>query len=247
MSNTHESHSQRILSNGRQWLWVGGCFAGAVIVLSFVGWWAEVTLWPSRSRLKHQIADVKAGKTTAIYEPDPQLLEELLQDEQCASKVSEVLISPVNVSDKRYRLLKHFPHLEVIRLEYIGREHVEDVDRFLENIQGMASLRELWFHHAPFSAAAARHLSRLPHLTRLQLDNASDTTLRDISGLARLEELDLAYGTVGDVGVEYLKGMAKLQTLRLWYTAVTNEGVKKLKQALPKCKIERQGDTDGAE
>jgi hypothetical protein len=45
--------------------------------------------------------------------------------------------------------------------------------------------------------------------------------------------------TVNDAGLEHLKGLTNLRTLNLTETKVTDHGVNKLRQALPKCDIQR--------
>jgi internalin A len=208
---------------------------GAATTLLVLAWLADVVPWSSRARLARQISDVKAGKTTRLWEADPKLLEVVLKDEDCASKITEVVISPVNVSDSEYCHLKQLPHLQAIRLEYI-----DNVDQFLENIHGMTSLEELTINRARISEAGLRHLSTFPRLTQIHIHNATDDMLRHFGELTQLRSLELSYGTVSDAGLEHLARLTRLQTLDLWYTKVTSKGVAKLQQALPECMIKRK-------
>jgi hypothetical protein len=212
-------------------IFVGSCIAAAVILLTVL-----ILLAPrliKDAKLRALMADVKAGKRTAMRDPDPSLLDDSLQDREFTSGVREVLItSSRTIDDSRLSLLQRFPNLQTIRIEYAG-----DADAFLEHIHGMASLEELCFHNARFSAAGAKRLGSFPRLKRLSLDQATDATLRQIRELRQLEELEIAYGDVTDAGLEHLKHLTQLKALDLWYTGFTKQGITNLQQALPNCRI----------
>ncbi len=224
-------------------LFVGSCIAVAVVVLTVL-----ILLAPKLikdAKLRALMADVKAGTRTTVRDPDPSLLEDSLQDAEFASGVREVLItSSRTIDDSRLSLLKQFPNLQVIWIEYAG-----DADVFLEHIQGMASLEELSFHHSRFSATGARSLHSFPQLKRLQLDQATDATLGQIGELTQLQALNIAYGDVSDAGLEHLKHLTQLKSLDLWYTGFTRQGIAGLQKALPNCKItvDKAGSEDKEE
>jgi hypothetical protein len=60
--------------------------------------------------------------------------------------------------------------------------------------------------------------------------------------LTNLDKLDLGHTDVSDAGLEHLHDLTNLKELDLTGTKVTAEGVAALQKALPKCKIERDGD-----
>jgi hypothetical protein len=131
-----------------------------------------------REHLAKQIADVKAGKTSCIYYPDPEFLDDLVQDAECAEKLTEVTLgeqfSP-DIAANRYQGLKQLPHLKTISVMYtVG------ADAFLEDIQGMRSLEELSFCRAGVTKAGARHLTSFPNLKRLHFDDLTDPVVVDV-------------------------------------------------------------------
>jgi hypothetical protein len=211
-------------------LFVGLCIV-AVVLLTVLIFLAPKLI--KDAKLRAFMADVKAGERTTVFGPDPGLLEDSLQDREFASAVRKVVItSHRTIDDHRFSCLKRFPNLQVIWIEYAG-----DADAFLEHIQGMASLEELGFHHAQFSATGAKLLRSFPRLKRLQLDRATDATLGQIEELPQLEALNIAYGHVSDAGLEHLKHLTQLKRLDLWYTGFTQQGIASFQQALPKCKV----------
>jgi hypothetical protein len=62
---------------------------------------------------------------------------------------------------------------------------------------------------------------------------------RHVTGLTRLEELDLSYTKVTDAGFDNFRELTRLKELWLHDTQVTDAGVAELQKALPNCKIER--------
>jgi hypothetical protein len=210
---------------------IGSCVAVAVILLAVLLFLAPKLV--KDAKLRALMADVKAGKTTTVFRLDPCLLEDSLQDSEFTSGVEKVYVTNVHeINDSRLSLLKQFPNLQVIWIDYVG-----DADVFLEQIQGMASLEELGFHHACFSATGAKVLGSLPRLKRLRLDRATDATLGQIRELTQLQELEISYGDVSDAGLEHLKHLTQLKHLDLWYTGFTKQGIARLKKSLPNCKI----------
>jgi internalin A len=190
-----------------------GCFlaitglAGIVILLivfapTFYRWKQEATLRARMSR-------VKEDNTIRIAGLEPDLVEYLLRDAECAKRVREVWIS--NASDERFRSLKQLPHLNIIRLDYLGR-----VDAFLEYIQGMASLEELHFHRASVSKEGVRWLASFPNLKRLSIDSGTDLAFLDaLKGRASIEFLGLyGYTTTAD-RLAVLKTLPNLRELTL--------------------------------
>jgi hypothetical protein len=185
------------------------------------------------AKLRAFMADVKAGKSALVTDPDPDCMEDYLRDRDFASRLMRIHVtSSRTISDGRLASLKQFPNLQVIWIEY-----VEDTDAFLEKIEGMPRLEELAFHHSRFSAAGAKSLSTFPSLKCLRLDRATDTTLRQIRDLTQLQELEIDYGHVTDAGLEHLKRLIRLKRLNLWYTGFSAKGIADLRGALPHCEI----------
>lgn len=138
-------------------------------------------------------------------------------------------------------------------------------DAGLAYLEAFPRLRSLHLLDTKITDAGLQHLKGLNHLRFLHLDfnNVTDDGLLYLGGLTNLIELTLSGTKVGDVGLERVKGLTQLYILRLegtrvtdaglahlatltklkWLnlqgTRVTDTGEKKLRQALPKCTIER--------
>ncbi len=83
--------------------------------------------------------------------------------------------------------------------------------------------------------AEMEQLESLPGLRRLSVDQLglpvatlSDTGLRHIEGLTRLEVLDLLGSDITGAGLQYLEKLTRLRMLRLRGTAVSNAGISHL-------------------
>jgi hypothetical protein len=78
-------------------------------------------------------------------------------------------------------------------------------------------------------------LANYPDVVVLQMANkdVTDVTLKHISGMTKLRELDLSDTKVTDEGLAELAKLPKLETLRLAGTAVTAEGFEKHLSGLP--------------
>jgi hypothetical protein len=81
-------------------------------------------------------------------------------------------------------------------------------------------------------------------LTRLYLRGTriTDDGLKHLTGLTKLEKLDLVETGITDAGLVHLRGLSSLKKLYLTETRVTKDGVRNLKQALPNVEIEWQND-----
>jgi hypothetical protein len=217
--------------NWKSWISVCSCAFAAVVLLTVL-----IMVIPKllkEARLRALMANVKAGTSTGVCDPDPNLLDASLQDGEFASRLRMVSITSSRaIDDNRLALLKRFPNLEVIQIEYVG-----NADVFLEHIQGMASLEEMRLHHSWFSARGAHPLSTLPQPKRLCLDRATDVTLGQIRDLKQLQELEIAYGDVTDAGLEHLKHLTQLKPINLWHTGFTKQSIAELRNALPNCEV----------
>lgn len=88
--------------------------------------------------------------------------------------------------------------------------------------------------------AALETVARLPHVTRLRLQNTAvtDNGLARLAGLAHLESLNVFGTRVTDAALEPIAAMKSLRTVYVWQTAVTADGVARLKEARPTLVVE---------
>jgi internalin A len=82
-------------------------------------------------------------------------------------------------------------------------------------------------------------LARIPDAVVLQMANedVTDATLKHLSGMKSLRELDLAGSQVSDAGLKELAGLVSLEKLILSRTKITDAGLKPLLDKLPKLKL----------
>ncbi len=76
----------------------------------------------------------------------------------------------------------------------------------------------------------------------LVLDDSTQITdagLAHLAGLTQLRDLCLQGTQITDAGLKHLAGLTQLRELHLENTQIMDDGVKKLRQALPKCDIDR--------
>jgi hypothetical protein len=168
------TNSGKAASRRSLYLWLAASTLALVLLVLLPGWVLREASRAAEFRhakqlMDEQIAEVKAGKRTRLMDLDPRFLQDVIQDKECASRITEVWIaSRRSMSDDRFRLLKQFPNLRTIWFEY-----VDNTDEFLGNIQGLDSLEEIVFDCAWFSPAGTRHLRSFPHLKLLRLGTAA--------------------------------------------------------------------------
>ena len=82
-------------------------------------------------------------------------------------------------------------------------------------------------------------LARIPDAVVLQMRNedVTDATLKHMSGMKVLRELDLADTQITDAGLKELEGLTTLEKLFLPRTKITESGLKSLLDKLPKLKL----------
>jgi len=113
-------------------------------------------------------------------------------------------------------------------------------DEGLVHLKGLTDLGGIGLTDTDITDEGLVHLKGLTSLETLWLKGTkiSDAGLVHLKGLASLKTLGLDGTDVSDAGLVHLKGLKKLKKVNLQNTKVSQEGFDKLKQALPKCKIE---------
>jgi hypothetical protein len=142
-----------------------------------------------REQWERKVADLEAGRTTCLIQPEPRFLEDFVTKRpEAAAKVIEVQMYIGRASDKRFRYVGQFPKLEKIYLYEIW----EGADTFLKNIAGMKSLTSLSLSKTRLSGEGFAAVASFPNLKRLQFDWAcKGADLKPLSGHKNLETLVL--------------------------------------------------------
>jgi hypothetical protein len=168
--------------------------------------------------------------------------------------------------------LRHLPLLEVLHfsggpvsdagLESIGGAMqltaltfyccVGITDEGITHLRGLKNLRTLRLYREDFPGRGRPNrpritdasLQKLTGLTRLEyLDlmgqQVTDTGLEHLKSLTRLQYLYLSGDGITDKGLEHLRGLTGLRYLHLYQTGVTPAGEAKLKAAVPMLQIGR--------
>jgi hypothetical protein len=113
-------------------------------------------------------------------------------------------------------------------------------DAGLLHIAGLLQLEELRLDSAEdISDSGMKHLKHLNKLEVLsiQFTQVGNEGLAALSHMVQLRELVLCNTKITDSGIGHLTGFKKLELLRLNGTKISEEGIRVIKLALPKCKV----------
>lgn len=162
-----------------------GCllFVLAGIILMFlliyiVSYWLKDSIRRGREECtRSQIG------TNSLFDPDPKILQELVEDRENAGKITTVYIgefSGPHFTTEQFQALKGLPNLRTIQVMYVGKG-----DAVLANVQGMVTVEELTFYHAGVTREGTRYLSSFPNLKELSIDRVDDEMLVEIKKLQK--------------------------------------------------------------
>jgi internalin A len=107
-------------------------------------------------------------------------------------------------------------------------------------VKGLTKIEKLVLNNTNITDAGLDPVKGLATLKKLYLVDTKigDAGVEKLKELKELRVLSLAGTQVTDAGLEHLKGLANLEIVFLHGTKATPEGTKKLKEALPKLKVE---------
>jgi hypothetical protein len=139
-------------------------------------------------------------------------------------------------------------HLKALtNLQSLSLKATDVTDAGMKHLGDLVNLGTLDLNDTGVGDAGLEHLKRLTKLQDLSLfnTNVTDSGLEHLKGMTSLQWLDLggSSGPIGnvavtDAGLEHLKGLTNLLHLGLWGTKVSAESANRLRQALPKCRID---------
>jgi hypothetical protein len=158
--------------------------------------------------------------------------------------------------------LEHLARLRQLRSLRLSAVSIADSDR--DQLATLTQLEDITLSGPTVSDAWLQPLGSLPRLQRLCLicTKVTDDGLKHLAGLTQLRTLYLMGGEVTDngpkhlqalpelrslylgemkitdAGLEHLKGLPQLKSLCLDCTNCTPQGKQKLRQSLPKCRID---------
>jgi hypothetical protein len=159
-------------------LLVIGGMALVFLLICFFPYWLEYSF----RRGREEYTRSQTG-TNSLFDPDPNVLQELVEDRENASKVTTVYIGELSgphFTAEQFQALKRLPHLKTVQVMYVGKG-----DAVLANIQGMTTIENLSFYHAGVTADGTRHLTSFPNLKELSIDRVDDEMLVDIKTLQK--------------------------------------------------------------
>jgi len=131
------------------------------------------------------------------------------------------------------------PLKKLTSLSLFGTKVTDAGVRFLEPLE---NLEKLEIGNTELSDKGLKHLAALRKLSSLRLHscrNLTDVGLKNLAPLDKLTSLDVSATAVSDEGVPALAALRNLTTLELSGTQMTDAGVARLRQLLPRCKIQR--------
>ncbi len=126
---------------------------------------------------------------------------------------------------------------------WLGCSKLTDDD--LQKLTALKKLEVVILFGGAFTNEGIRHLRTLPRLRDLTLaENAhiDDAVFDHINEIRALTSIKLEGLKITDAGLEKVKTLPKLASISFVGTKVTAEGVAKLRAALPKLKVEWDGD-----
>lgn len=121
--------------------------------------------------------------TNSLFDPDPTVLQELVENQENASKVIKVYIGELSgphFTAEQFQALRQLPHLKRVEVMYVGQG-----DAVLAAIHGIATIEELSFYHAGVTAKGTHYLSSFPNLKHLDIDRVDDEMRVDIEKLQK--------------------------------------------------------------
>jgi hypothetical protein len=233
--------------------------------------WSEELGERIRQSTLSQISDIKNGKTKALHDPAPSLIEDIVCDASCVERIESLDFSDFrpDIADPRYGSLQHLPHLKSVYFYCTN-----NTDTFLSRIAGMVSLEALETELADVSDAGMTYVAQCPNLKKLVLyggrPSVGNAGLAQLEGHEKLETLELINTNVTndglvsltklpnlkslvlfweavrgerltDAGLKRLNNLSKLVTLELSGGWVSENAVEELRLQLPECKIDTQG------
>ena len=131
------------------------------------------------------------------------------------------------VSNDGVRALSTLKHLEEL---YLAGTTIGD--GALEFIATMPAIRKLRLSNDSISDDGLKNLSALQDLVELDISEDSlltDSGMQHLSGLTKLQKLNLWRVQIGDTGVQYLKPLTNLKWLNLDNTRLSDAGLPALK------------------
>jgi len=238
------------------------------LVVSLVMSWVAVRMKSARQQ-KEAVEEVKKRGGRVFYDhqpfpaaiaepPGPAWLRNLLGQDFFATVVAVGLFPP-GPSDAGFEHLKSLTQLRELsligpcftdaslehlkgltNLRSLDLEETSVTDAGLEHLKALTRLESLSISLARVTGAGFEHLKGLRQLRELALGfDATDASLERIKGLTQVQKLSLFSMCVTDAGLRHLRGMAQLRKLSLFQTNVTDGDVKRLREALPRCVIDR--------
>jgi hypothetical protein len=164
------------------------------------------------------------------------------------------------IIDKDLWILKDLPNLKKLNLDHteITDEGMKEIGRIpsllalsltdtrvsdagLAELKNVIGLEDLRLDKLAVGDVGLASLGAFPQLRRLSLyqTKVTDAGLIHLQKLFFLENLSLDETQITDVGLSHLGELQNLRYVSLWRTNVTEAGVQKLRQALPKLKINK--------
>lgn len=113
--------------------------------------------------------------------------------------------------------------LEVLR---VGAIPIGEVG--VKHLAALRKLTSLTLQNADLTDAALAHVARLSDLRELRLREnrrLTDAGPKALSGLTKLEKIDLGLTGIGDAGLMHLEGLTNLVVVDIGYTKVTDAGL----------------------
>ena len=139
------------------------------------------------------------------------------------------------LSATRYISLCHARNLE--ELHFMGVWGLSD--KHLPSIGRMPALRYLWIESSSIKGIELSHLRNLKHLESLRIDGPPllPSALPALAKAPRLTSLCLSHTELTDADIPHFAQLKNLTSLRVLNSKLTPDGLKRLRELLPRTKV----------
>ena len=210
-----------------------------MIVLHFVNKYADAEeLRQLQAMMDEQIKAIKAGEMDCLVHPDPQFIDAILADKNCAKNIRDLYLGG-DISDKRLARLRDLPNLKCIIFI-----HADNPNAFLESIRGTNSIEALCFTMTHISRQEIEAISSLPNLNSLSMSDIRLKSL-DLEGLKnhhKLENVFLFTPEPDEKLFPLLQSLPRLRSITIYSGKDSNNYEQLLREALPNCECVFKGN-----
>ncbi len=161
-----------------------------------------------QQRMAATVQEVREGRRTSMFRPDPRFLDELFSDPRTAAKL-DTLYLYADVSDERLGRLRELPNLKQLHFSCPGTAEL------LKRLEGMQSIESVGFEYT-VAPEWLESVATFANLRSLVIDGpVGGVELDALRGHQRIEELYLKDFDLTERRVAVIRSLPRLKTLTI--------------------------------